>query len=186
MNLQAWSILNIESLDSQSRVIRGIATSPQVDRAGDIVEPLGITYADDMPLLWQHDASKPVGRVKFGKPTKDGVPFEATLPLIGVDGALKARVDEAWQSVVYGLVRAVSIGFRALVGGHEQLKDGGVRFTKTEVMELSLVTIPANSQAVITAVKSFDLKSQSPGVSGFPLPLKKCGVVFIIPKGKRK
>ena len=41
--------------------------------------------------------------------------------------------------------------------GYELMKTGGIRFLKTEVMELSLVTIPANAQAVVTAIKQFDV-----------------------------
>jgi len=53
------------------------------------------------------------------------------------------------------LVRAVSIGFRALEYAFIE-GTGGIRFTETEVMELSLVTIPANADATITAIKSID------------------------------
>jgi hypothetical protein len=33
---------------------------------------------------------------------------------------------------------------------------GGIHFLKTEVLELSLVTIPANAEATITSVKAID------------------------------
>lgn len=109
-----------------------------------------------MPLLWQHNHAQPVGNVTFAKPTKKGIPFEAQLPVIKEAGTLKDRVDEAIQSLKYNLVSAVSIGFRALKDGVERMDDGGYRFKSWEWMELSLVTIPANSEAVITAIKSFD------------------------------
>lgn len=170
MENRAYSVLQVRSVDAEQRVIEGIATTPTVDRVGDVIDPLGASYADDLPLLWQHRHDQPVGRVKFGNPTKDGIPFTATIPRVPMPGALQARVDEAWDSVRSGLVRAVSIGFRALKDGVETLKGGGYRFTKTEIMELSLVTIPANSDAVITAIKAFDQKhlpaSGDEGVEG--------------------
>ena len=170
MENRAYSVLQVRSVDAEQRVIEGIATTPTVDRVGDVIDPMGATYADDLPLLWQHRHDQPVGRVKFGAPTKDGIPFTATIPLVPHGGALQARVDEAWDSVRSGLVRAVSIGFRALKDGVETMKGGGYRFTKTEIMELSLVTIPANSDAVITAIKAFDQKhlpaSGDEGVEG--------------------
>jgi hypothetical protein len=49
---------------------------------GDIVEPLGVKFKNPMPLLHQHDSEKPVGTVKFDKPTKDGITFTAQLPVI--------------------------------------------------------------------------------------------------------
>ncbi len=51
-------------------------------------------------------------------------------------------------------MRAVSIGFRALE--YAFMDDGGIRFGKTEVLELSLVTVPANADAVISTIKSID------------------------------
>lgn len=153
---RAYSILNVKSYDDEQRIIRGVATTPETDRVGDIVVSEGVQFKNPAPLLWQHQHDKPVGTVKFSKPTAKGVEFEAQLPKIDEPGALKDRVDEAWQSVKAGLVTAVSIGFRSLDGAVERIKDGGLKFLKTEVIELSLVTIPANASAVITAIKSVD------------------------------
>ncbi len=172
MENRAYSVLQVRSVDAEQRVIEGIATTPTVDRVGDVIDPLGASFAEDLPLLWQHRHDQPVGRVKFGKPTKDGIPFTASIPHVPMPGALQARVDEAWDSVRAGLVRAVSIGFRALKDGVESMKGGGYLFKRTEIMELSLVTIPANSDAVITAIKAFDQKhlpaSGQEGVEGEP------------------
>lgn len=152
---RAYSILHVKSVEEGDRIIRGIATTPTPDRVGDIVEPLGVSFKNPMPLLWQHKSDKPVGTVTFDRPTKDGIAFVAKLARIDEPGALKDRVDEAWQSVKAGLVRAVSIGFRAMETAFLEAT-GGVRFIKSEVFELSLVTIPANAEATITSIKSID------------------------------
>lgn len=151
---RAYSVLEIKSVSEDKRIIRGIATTPAVDRVGDIVEPMGVSFKNPMPLLWQHNAEKPVGTVKFDKPTKDGITFEAELPTIAEAGTLRDRIEEAWQSVKSGLVSAVSIGFRAIE--YAFMDEGGVRFIKSEVYELSLVTIPAQPDAVITSLKNMD------------------------------
>jgi len=153
---RAYSFLNVKSVDQDRRVLTGIATTPEVDRQGDIVEPLGVTYAKRLPLLLYHDSRRPVGTVLFGTPTNKGIPFEAHIPDIAEPGTLKDRVTEAWQSVKAGLLAGVSIGFRALEDGVEILKSGGLRYTKTEVLELSLVAVPANASAVIHTIKSLD------------------------------
>jgi len=153
---RAYSILQIKSVDDDARVITGMATTPAPDRVGDIVEPLGVTFKNPMPLLHQHRTDEPVGTVRFDKPTAKGVTFEARLPKIAEPGPLKDRIDTAWGEVKAGLVRAVSIGFRALENGFELMKNGGLRFTDVEVMELSLVTIPANFEATIQTIKQFD------------------------------
>lgn len=161
---RAYSILEVKAVDGDKRIITGVATTPTPDRVGDIVEPLGVKFNNPLPLLWQHDARSPVGFVAFKKPTKDGIRFEASLPKIDEAGPLKDRVDTAWAEVKAGLVRGVSIGFRALksepIGDQDDdgfsFFGGPKRFLETEVMELSLVTIPANAEATIETLKSFD------------------------------
>lgn len=156
---RAYTVLDVKAVEEDSRIIRGVATTPQPDRVGDIVEPLGVEFKNPMPLLWQHKSDKPVGTVKFDKPTKDGITFEARIASTDEPGTLKDRLDEAWQSVKLGLVRAVSIGFRSLE--HAFMENGGIRFIQSEVMELSLVTIPANAGATIQSVKQFDAEQRA-------------------------
>ena len=151
---RAYSLLEIKAVKDDQRIILGTATTPAPDRIGDIVEPLGVTFKNPLPLLWQHHSDQPVGTVRFQKPTKDGVDFEARLPVIDEPGPLKDRVDTAWGEIKHKLVRGVSIGFKPIEFSF--MDDGGVRFQETEVLELSLVTIPANAEATIQTVKSID------------------------------
>lgn len=151
---RAYSFLQIKSVSDDRRIIRGMATTPRPDRVGDIVEPMGVEFRNPLPLLWQHQHDKPIGTVKFDRPTGDGITFEAEIPTIEEEGILRDRIEEAWQSIKIGLVRAVSIGFRALE--YAFLDEGGIRFLKTEVYELSAVTIPAQPEAVMTSIKNMD------------------------------
>lgn len=185
-------LTNKNFVDAEDKfVIKGIASTPTPDRMGDIVDPMGAKFQTPMPLLWQHEHGKPIGQVTFAKPTKKGIPFEAEIPKIKEAGTLKDRIDEAIQSIAYGLVAAVSIGFRPVKDMYEFMDDGGIKFLEWEWYELSAVTIPANSEAVINAVKSADApfrpalgteeKSEgdnSPGVSGIRRPIQ------LIPRGK--
>lgn len=154
MNNRAWSVLEIKSVDDEQRVITGIATTPGTDRMGDIVEPMGARFAKEIPLLWQHQHDKPVGYAELGKATKSGIPFKAHIANLAEAGPLKDLLDMAWQSVKSKLVRGVSIGFKAIK--YDIMSEGGIRFTDTEIYELSLVTVPANAQATITTIKHFD------------------------------
>lgn len=155
MNNRAYSLLTVKSVDDGSRTISGVATTPSVDRVGDIIDPLGVQFKNPMPLLWQHQHDMPVGSVKFDKPTKNGINFTAEFvnPDEVDSPTLKDRLQMAWDSVKTQLVRAVSIGFRPLE--YSFLDNGGVNYIETEVYELSAVTIPANSDAIITAIKAF-------------------------------
>jgi HK97 family phage major capsid protein/HK97 family phage prohead protease len=156
MLTRAYSVLTIKSVDAEQRVIEGMATTPTPDRVGDVVEPKGVKHASSIPLLLHHDSRLPVGTVKLHKATDDGIAFTARIPKIDEPGTLQARVDEAWQSIKSGLIKGVSIGFRVMDDGIELLRSGGVRFTSTEVLELSLVAVPANAEATIQSIKSID------------------------------
>lgn len=169
---RAYALLTVKSLDAEKRQITGIATTPEPDRMGDVIEPLGVEFKNPLPLLLHHDTKKPVGFATFSKATKDGIAFSATLPTIDEPGVLKDRIEEAWQSLKAGLISGVSIGFRAIEEAFNK-ETNGFRFLKTEVVELSLVTIPANASATILTVKSLDMaasgRSHSPGVTGLPV-----------------
>lgn len=153
---RAYSVLEVKAVDAEQRTFSGMATTPTPDRVGDVVEPKGAKFQNPLSLLLFHDNHLPVGTVKFGKPTDAGIPFEASIPDVPEPGRLKDRVDEAWHSVKYRVIRAVSIGFRAFEDGIELMKTGGLRFTNFEVVELSLVPIPANAEATISTIKSLD------------------------------
>lgn len=164
MTNKAYSILTVNKqyIDSETdeRVITGIATTPAADRVNDVIVPQGVTFKNPLPLLWQHDHSKPVGTVYFEEPTEQGIKFVARIANIEDEGTLKDRCNEAWQSVKAGLVRGVSIGYRA-IGAVEHIANGGILYASTEVFELSLVTIPCNSDATIELIKSLDLSASA-------------------------
>lgn len=150
---RAYSILQAKAVQNgDERVIEGIASTPSPDRMGDVVEPMGAKFALPLPLLWQHNHDEPVGTVEFAEPNARGIPFRARLARVEEPGALKDLVDKAWQAVKAGLVRGVSIGFSAKE--YDRLKSGGLKFTAWEWLELSLVTVPANAEATISAIKS--------------------------------
>lgn len=159
---RAYSVLHVKSVQEEERVIRGIATTPNTDRMGDIVEPLGCQFKNPLPCLWQHDNAQPIGTVTFETPMRSGIKFEVKLPKVTEPGLLKDRVDLAWQSVKYGLVAGASIGFRPLKDGYELMDDGGIKFKAIECLEMSLVTIPANQDCTISTIKSLDLAAGEP------------------------
>jgi len=161
-NQLGFSAIVIKTYDDERREITGIASTPQLDRVNDIVEPMGLTFQKDTPLLLNHDPTKPVGNVQFGTPTAKGLPFKATIAKVTEPGAIRDRTDESWHSVKAGLIRGVSIGF--VPKASEPLGKGqGMRYTKADVHELSLVAIPANPGAIITAFKSLNATSAPTG-----------------------
>jgi HK97 family phage major capsid protein/HK97 family phage prohead protease len=148
---RAYSTFTLKDLDDDARVIRGIASTPEPDRLGDILEPLGASFKLPLPLLFQHRAAEPIGHVTDATVTKDGISITAQIAKIGI-----ARIDEAWTLIKSRLVRGLSVGFRP-TAEPELMIDGdnvGFRWGKWEWVELSAVTIPANHSAAILTVKS--------------------------------
>lgn len=151
---KAYGVLNVKSYTEteDTRTISGIASTPRSDRDNDVIEAKGAKFALPIPLLWQHNHNQPIGEVTEARVTDKGVEFTAKIAKIDEPGALKNRIDEAWQSVKSGLVKCVSVGFRPLE--YDYLKEArGLHIKAWEWYELSVVTVPANPDAMITSVK---------------------------------
>jgi HK97 family phage prohead protease/HK97 family phage major capsid protein len=155
---RAWSTISIKSVDEDKRRIEGIASTPAPDRYNDVVEPRGIEFKLPLPLLYQHRASEPIGTVEKARVTDEGMAITAQIAPAGIH----ADIDKAWAYIKNGLVRGLSIGFRSLEESYDR-ETGGFHFIRTELMEISAVTIPANAEATITAVKSFDVDGAAIG-----------------------
>lgn len=160
MRQKAWAKFEMKGFTETDThyVFSGIASTPSPDRMQDIVEPMGADYDLPMPLLWQHDGCSPIGEVFEATPKASGIPVTMRIPKLDTPGTLKDRLDEAVQSISLKLVRGLSIGFAPIE--YSYMEDtGGYRFIKWLWLELSAVTIPANAEATITSIKSFDAKS---------------------------
>jgi HK97 family phage major capsid protein/HK97 family phage prohead protease len=151
-----YSVLDIKAYDDEKRTFKGIASTPSTDRMGDIVEPKGAIFKLPLPLLWQHNSHDPIGWVTSAKVTDKGIEVEGEIASITDEGALKTRLDSAWQMLKSKLVRGLSIGFNPKEHSRIEGSDYGRRFLKWEWLELSAVTIAGNQEATITAIKSID------------------------------
>jgi HK97 family phage major capsid protein len=152
---RAYSLLEIKSFDEEQRLIRGIATTPQTDLQDDIVEPRGATFKLPIPFLFAHDSRQPLGHVQKAEVTDAGIEVEVKLIKVPEPGKLKDRLDEAWQSIKYGLIKGLSIGFKDEES--EPIKgSAGRRITRWSWLELSAVVVAANQAASITAIKEID------------------------------
>jgi len=101
-------------------------------------------------MLWQHDATVPIGiwteMVEDGK----GLRIKGKLALDTVKGA------EAYALLKMGALNGLSIGFVSKQWTYD--RDTDVRtLTEVELWEVSLVTFPANDKARITSVKAADV-----------------------------
>ena len=137
-----------------------IMSDATVDRMGDIVEPNGWVlrnFKNNPMALFSHDADQPIGQWKNVR--VEGGALRGELDLLPLGRS--PRVDEIRAFVETGMLRAVSVGFRPLAAEPiEGSKQGGVRFKASELVECSLVSIPANPNALAVA-KSLHLSDDT-------------------------
>lgn len=122
-----------------------------VDRHGDVVMPGAfrktISENPSVPILWQHDQSKPIGVTKAIREDQNGLLVKGELNLDTQLGR------EAYSLLKQGALKGLSIGYQVikddLAGRVRQLKE-------VRLMEYSLVTFPANELAQVTSIKQMD------------------------------
>ena len=61
------------------------------------------------------------------------------------------RIDEIRALIDAGILKAVSVGFRPVESKPRKESDWGVFFTKAELVETSVVSVPANPNALAVA-----------------------------------
>jgi HK97 family phage prohead protease/HK97 family phage major capsid protein len=136
--------------DPQSIYIEGYASTVDVDRQGDVV-PSAVwekgmqNYLKNPIILAYHDHSNPIGRMVEHKTDSKGL-------------WIKARISTAakqFQLIKDGILTAFSIGFRVLDAEYNSAAE--VFFIKDlELVEISVVSIPANQNTLFDLSKAFD------------------------------
>ena len=153
---KSFGSFEIKSVDEEKRTFTGTASTPNQDRSKDNMVPKGAKIKLRMLLLLDHDVRSPIGHVTSAKVTDKGIEVEIHIPEIKEEGKLKDRVDEAYQSLKYDLVKGLSVGFLPNWDTAEMIKGGGIKFEDWEWYELSLVTIPDNRDSGTDFKKAFE------------------------------
>lgn len=130
------------------------------DRYGDIITASGWDFAQfklNPIVLWGHQSRElPIGRVD--KLWQEGTKSLAEVRFATADE--NPFADSVYKMVKAGFVNASSVGFRP-TAPIEWIKEdgketGGMRFVGQELLELSVVTVPALPTALVQA-RAFDL-----------------------------
>lgn len=155
--VRAYSTLTIKAMSEAEGIFEGIASTPQTDRYGDIVVPEGAKYTLPIPLLWQHCPDDPIGFVDEVKTTSTEIKVRGRV-LLGVTD----EIDKYWKLIKAGLVRGLSIGFMPIE--FSQIEGSwAYKFLEWDWLELSAVTIPANADATMIAVKHYAKRGAAAG-----------------------
>ena len=127
-----------------------VMSDATVDRYGDIVEPKGWVleaFRQNPKALFNHNSDMPIG--EWENVRVEGGALLGDLKF-GPLGACPTT-DKMRAFVEAGMMRAVSVGFRGLKA--DPIPGGGIRYTKSELVECSLVSIPANPNALQKAAQ---------------------------------
>ncbi|WAC58233.1 HK97 family phage prohead protease [Gordonia sp. SL306] len=129
------------------------STFGNVDHQGDRVVKGAFTKSLEtdtvVPIAWEHKTSDPrnlVGEIKSARETDEGLEIHAKLDLDTEFGAAAYRAVKARR------VGSLSIGYG--VRNSVKASDGVNELTDLDLIEVSLVSRPANDRATITASKS--------------------------------
>ena len=101
--------------------------------------------------LFNHDKNAPIG--KWSKVRVVDKQLRGHLEL--APAGTSARIDEIRKLIDAGILRAVSVGFRPK-GSKPRPESEGLYFTKAELVDTSLVSVPANPNALAIA-KSLEI-----------------------------
>ena len=123
------------------------AVFDRVDRGGDVVRPGAFARAvaagpAGVPLLWQHDPTKPIGRIEHLAEDARG------LRVIGRLSTRSAVAREAAALLRDHAVEGLSFGYRVR-GSVERTNR---ELTDLDLVEVSLVTFPMQPKARVHAV----------------------------------
>lgn len=118
------------------------AVFDRVDRGGDVVRAgafaKSLGRAGAVPLLWQHEPGRPIGRVESLREDRRG---------LRVIGRVVDRRTAALLKA--GAVGGLSFGYRV----REASGAGPRELTELELVEVSLVTVPMQPRARVHAVE---------------------------------
>lgn len=138
-----------------------VLSDDTLDRMGDIIDPGGwdLKWFKQNPIaLFGHDSKFPIGNWKNQR-------IEGRRLMADYQPAARgtsARVDEINSLIEQDVLRATSVGF--VPKEYEPLDPkhpyGGQRYTKQELLEASIVTVPANPAALQLA-KSLNISDET-------------------------
>ena len=163
MKFHTYQMKKAKSKKKATETVSFVASTATPDRYGDVIDQRGwetSAYNKNPVVLLNHDSSElPIGKgnvhIRDGQLVID-VQFDDQDP----------KAQEVKRKAQNGFLNAVSVGFRPLESKarYELPKDNkyygqkGTYFSKAELLEVSIVTIPANGEATMLEQRFYDMK----------------------------
>jgi len=145
--LDGVGVSGLEPPPKTLMLLRHVVTTDKQDREGDVLETSGFELDPAAPLLWQHQPFLPIGKVLRE--------VEHTAHKLTVISALLDMNELTHDAAVLFEADALrfSHGFRVLdydaMMDEKGAETGGFRIKKSEGLEVSGVSVPSNTDAVV-------------------------------------
>lgn len=139
--------------DTEPRTMRFVVSTAAVDRDGDTVAVGGwqtANYEANPVVLWGHDQhSLPIGRCI--RLENDGSRLLAVVEFVPADMPVVGEMAEAvYRMCRDGYLCATSVGFKPIDAELSTDRELGVDFSSQELLEISIVSVPSNPEALLT------------------------------------
>lgn len=122
-----------------------------------------------LPILWQHRTGEPIGAWESLKEDAHGLIGRGSLWL---QEAPNAKV--AYKGMQARAITGLSIGYYVIASSYNE-KSGIRTLEEVELVECSIVTVPANDEARIDAIKARIAHGNLPNLPDFEKLLREAG-----------
>lgn len=145
---------NIDNNKIEKGTIEGkLVTYGNIDRQSDIIQ-FGAFGSDiigkQVPLLFNHNYNDGIGILEVVEDNAEGLFIKAKINLEDTKG------KEIYNQINFGTYKHLSVGMQVK---EDYFDDNGIwHITKAELLEGSVVAVPANDKASITSVKKLEKK----------------------------
>lgn len=171
LSVKADSVADDGTFEGYGSVFGVVDSYQEVVAPGAFAESLAELAAKDrrVPVLWQHRQDQPIG--VYAELREDDVGLFVRGGLL-IEQVAQAR--EAHALMKAGAVTGLSIGYWVRESSYDE-KTGIRTLTKLDLVEVSLVTFPANDDARVEAVKFKLAHGQLPSIKEFEKLLREAG-----------
>lgn len=171
LSVKADGVAEDGTFDGYGSVFGVVDSYQEVVAPGAFTESLAELAAKDrkVPVLWQHRTDQPIGVYLELSEDDHGLKVKGQLLVDDV-----ALAKEAHALMRAGAVTGLSIGYWVRESSYDE-KTGIRTLEKLDLVEVSLVTMPANDDARVEAVKFKLSHGQLPNIREFEKVLREVG-----------
>ena len=188
--------LEIKKDESDSRVFEAIITNDSVDSDKECLLPEGMDYKEFLSkrgtIFYNHDYSLPIGKILTLRKSQNSYKARIEIASRPKDYQGEFFPDFVYAMIKQGMIKGISVGYEIKdfrLPTKKDLKDfkDVVRIiTSWKLIEVSVAPLQANSDAVITSVKSLLSKELATKLFNIKIEDEKKINITLLPKKESK